>query len=119
MCRSKSRLLATLAGFFLVAVPLALGGCASAMDIGTLLDDPARYDGETVRVSGEVTEAAGALGRGAYRLRDETGTLTIVSREDGAPRSGARVSVEGEFRALLTLGERSAAALMEESRSEP
>lgn len=96
---------------------ISLGGCASVTPIGQLLDDPSRYDGKTVRIEGEVKEAAGGLGLGAYQVRDQTGTLTVVSEKAGAPRSGARVGVKGIFQALFTLGNKGLAVLREESRS--
>jgi hypothetical protein len=95
---------------------LALTGCAGVTPIGELLDNPARYDGKTVRVEGEVKESAGGLGLGAYQVRDNTGTLTVVSETGGPPRTGSKVGVKGRFEALITLGSRSLAVLREESR---
>src|SRR5919109_2561362 len=106
---------ATLAA--LVGALLLLAGCAGVTPIGELLNNSAKYDGKTVRVEGEVRESAGGLGLGAYQVRDDTGTLPIVSEEAGAPRSGAKVRVEGVFEALFTLGSRSLAVLRERSRS--
>jgi hypothetical protein len=98
---------------------LVLAGCAGITPIGDLLDNPARYDGKTVRVEGEVKESAGGLGLGAYQVRDNTGTLTVVSEKGGPPRSGSKVGVKGRFEALITLGSKSLAVLREESRSSP
>ena len=95
---------------------LLLAGCAGVTPIGELLDNPARYDGKTVRVAGEVKESAGGLGLGAYQVKDDTGTLTVVSEQGGPPRSGSKVGVKGRFEALITLGTRSLAVLREESR---
>jgi hypothetical protein len=95
---------------------LLITGCAGVTPIGELLDNPAKYDGKTVRVEGEVRESAGGLGLGAYQVRDDTGTLTIVSETGGPPRRGAKVGVKGRFEALITLGSRSLAVLREESR---
>ena len=109
-----------LAAFVPVAgVLLLLAGCAGVTPIGELLDNPARYDGKTVRVEGEVKESGGGLGLGAYQVRDKTGTLTVVSEKGGPPRSGSRVGVKGRFEALITLGSKSLAVLREESRSTP
>lgn len=106
-----------LAGLVPVAGALfVLAGCAGVTPIGELLDNPARYDGKTVRVEGEVKESAGGLGLGAYQVRDNTGTLTVVSETGGPPRSGSKVGVKGRFEALITLGSRSLAVLREESR---
>jgi hypothetical protein len=107
----RSVALVTLTGTLLI-----LAGCAGVTPIGELLDDPARYDGKTVRVEGEVGQAAGGLGLGAYQVRDETGTLTVVSERGSPPRTGAKVGVKGRFDALITFGSRSLAVLREESR---
>jgi hypothetical protein len=98
---------------------LVLAGCAGVTPIGELLDNPARYDGKTVRVEGEVKESAGGLGLGAYQVRDSTGTLTVVSENAGPPRSGSKIGVKGRFEALITLGSKSLAVLREVSRSTP
>jgi hypothetical protein len=100
----------------LAGVLLFLAGCAGVTPIGELLDNPAKYDGKTVQVKGEVKESAGGLGLGAYQVRDDTGTLTVVSETGGPPRSGSMISVKGTFQALITLGSRSLAVLREESR---
>jgi hypothetical protein len=97
-------------------VLLVLAGCAGVTPIGELLDNPARYDGKTVRVEGEVRESAGGLGLGAYQVKDDTGTLTVVSETGGPPRTGSKVGVKGRFEALITLGSKSLAVLREESR---
>ena len=100
-------------------VALVAGGCASVTPIGELLDDPGHYDGETVRVEGEVQGSAGALGLGGYVVDDGTGSLTVISEGGAPPRAGARVKVKGVFEALFTFGSESLAVLREESRSRP
>ena len=96
-----------------------LVGCASVTPIGELLDNATRYDGKTVRIEGEVRESAGGLGMGGYQVRDETGTLTVLSERSGSPRTGSKIGVKGRFEALFTLGSKSLAVLREESRSVP
>ena len=99
---------------------LLLLACPGTKPIKELLDDPGRYDGQTVKIAGEVTEAAGVLGVGAYQVNDGTGTLTVVNETgSGTPRVGARVGVEGTFHSAFTLGTRSVAALMEKRRRTP
>ena len=109
--RARPVSLVTLAGAL-----LTLAGCAGVTPIGELMDNPAKYDGKTVRVEGEVRESAGGLGLGAYQVRDDTGTLTVVSETGGPPRTGSKIGVKGRFQALITLGSRSLAVLREESR---
>ena len=103
----------------LVATLVLLAGCASATPIRQLLDDPGRYDGKSVRIQGVVRESAGAFGLGTYQVQDNTGTLTVVSKGNGAPRSGDKIGVQGIFQALFTLGSQSLAVLREQSRSFP
>jgi hypothetical protein len=100
----------------LTGVLVALAGCASVTPIRDLLDDPSRYDGKTVRIRGEVKGSAGGLGVGAYEVKDDTGTLTVVSDQAEPPRSGAKVGVKGKFQALFNLGIKSLAVLREEDR---
>ena len=97
-----------------------LVGCkTSVTPIKTLLDDPARFDKQTVNVVGDVEEAAGVMGYGAYRVNDGSGTITVVTNTNGAPRTGAHVGVQGEFRQAFTLGTTSAAAIVEKQRYTP
>jgi len=101
---------------------LALGACKASdqpIPIKTLLDDPSRYDGQVVRVVGDVGAAVGLLGVGAYQINDGTGTLYVVSKSGGAPREGARVGAEGTFKAVFTLGTWSGAGLQESRRYTP
>ena len=103
----------------LVATLLLLAGCASTTPIGDLLSNSSRYNGKTVRIKGEVTKSAGALVAGAYQVKDNTGTLTVVSEGNSPPPEGSKIGVKGVFQALLTLGSKSLAVLKEESRFNP
>lgn len=115
MTRSFARPLAMLA----LPALLLIAGCKGLTPIKTLLDDPGRFDKQTVRITGTVKHAVGVLGYGAYQLDDGTGTLTVVTKEGGAPREGAQVGAEGEFRAAFTLGTETAAVLVEKERFTP
>jgi len=95
---------------------LAFAGCKGATPIKTLLDDPGQYEVKTVRVQGTVKSNISVLNYGAYRLDDGTGTITVITQTGGAPREGARVGVEGDFRSAFTIGTESVAAIMEHKR---
>ncbi len=103
----------------LAAFLVLLVGCASVTPINELLNDASRYNGKTVRIKGEVTRSVGAVVAGAYQVRDETGTLTVVSDGATPPPEKSRIGVKGVFQALVTLGSRSVAILKEESRFNP
>ena len=105
----------------LVLAFAVVAGCkdVKTTPIKSLLDDPSQYEGKTVRVAGTVGESAGILGYGGYRLSDGTGTITIITNSGGAPRTGATVGVEGEFKSAFTLGTESAAVIKEHTRYTP
>ncbi len=98
---------------------LAVLSCKGTTPIKTLLDDPARFNGKTVRIAGNVERAAGALGVGAYQVNDGTGTLAVVSSAGGAPTEGAKVGVEGTLRTAFSIGTVSATVLVEDRRYTP
>ena len=100
-------------------VVLSAGCKESLTPIKTLLDDPGQYDHKIVRVAGKVTNSISVLGYGAYRINDGTGELTIATQTNGAPREGAEVGVEGEFRSGFTLGTQTVAAIIEKRRMSP
>ena len=112
--RHLTRTLSTAAGLL-----LALTGCASVTPIGDLLNNPARYDGKTVEIEGQVEQSAGGFGLGAYQVRDNTGVIPVVSQNASPPRTGARIGVKGRFESVFTIGTRSLAVLREASRSTP
>jgi hypothetical protein len=103
----------------LAAFVTGLAGCSSlrTLTIRELLDDAARYNGATVRIRGQVTENIGLQGAGAYRLSDDTGTITVITMEGGAPSKGTEVAVQGRFRSAFTLGTNNAAVIVESGRS--
>ena len=96
----------------------ALSGCASVTPIGDLLNNPARYEGKSVQIEGEVREAAGGFGLGAFQVRDKTGTIPVVSSAS-PPRTGSQIGVKGKFESVFTIGTRSLAVIREENRSTP
>ena len=99
-----------------VAALLLLAGCAGVTPINELLQNSTKYNGKTVRVKGEVGESAGLLGRGGYQLKDNTGTITVITETAAPPPKGTKTGVKGVFQALFTLGSRSLAVLQEQSR---
>ena len=103
----------------LVGALLVLAGCASVTPIGQLMNDPSRYDGKTVKIEGQVKGSVGGLGVGAYQVKDNTGTISVVSQRGDPPPSGSKIGVKGKFQALLTLGIKSLAVIQEQSRFFP
>jgi len=100
-----------------LGVVLAFLSCNTKVtSIKNLLSDPGKYDGKTVAIRGQVQQSIGALGFGAYEVKDGTGTIPVVTQGGGAPARGTEVGIEGTFRAAYTLGVQSRAVLVEKKR---
>jgi hypothetical protein len=96
---------------------VALAGCKGTTPIKELIDDPSRFAGKTVHIAGTVTESIGVLTVGAYKLQDDTGTITVVSKSSGVPRTGAKVGVEGQVKSGFMLGTESLTVFIEDRRT--
>ena len=108
-------------GRLLLAVILVLvsGACAPTVRVRDLLDEPQRYDGQTVRVEGTVTQSAGLLGTGAYQIDDGTGSIYVVAQGGGVPQEGARTTAEGRFESVFNLAGRTIAAIVQRDEQDP
>jgi len=116
--KTRSPLRPLFAALFAALLVAAVVGCRAGgtLAIKALLDDPTHYDHQRVRIHGHVTRAVGLMGYGAYQVDDGSGTISVVSQGGGAPRDGAEVGVEGEFRSAFTLGTTTVAVIMESKR---
>jgi hypothetical protein len=56
------------------------------------------------------------MGYGAYEIDDGSGRIAVVTTMNGAPREGAEVGIEGEFRSAFTFGDKVGAAILEHER---
>jgi hypothetical protein len=85
----------------LLAGALIGSGCA-ARSVNDVMADPGRYRNRDVNVAGEVTESVGVLGKGFFKLQDESGSLWVYTSR-GLPRKGARVESKGTIRDLASI----------------
>jgi DNA/RNA endonuclease YhcR with UshA esterase domain len=95
-----------------------LGGCAArGVQIAQLQNQPDRYDGKTVSVTGTVTSSYGIplVPFQVYKIDDGTGEITVVSRGARAPSKGSRVQVSGKINELAVFGGQSIGLHIEES----
>ena len=115
----RRRLGRALLAMLLLAAVVVFGCKDSTTPIKDILDDPARFQDEKVRIQGDVTSSVGVFGTGAYEVSDGTGRIVVVSKAGGVPREGARVGVEGVVRPGFTLGTQTLTVLMEERRINP
>jgi hypothetical protein len=87
----------------LLATAFIVGSACAARSINDVMADPGRYRNRDVNVAGEVTESMGVLGKGFFKLQDESGSLWVFTSR-GLPRKGARVSSRGTIRDLASVG---------------
>ena len=93
---------------------LFLTGCETK--ISDINNDPGRYAGKDVTIAGEVTNSFGALNQGTFELDDGTGRMWVVSSGFGVPAQGARVAVTGRVQSGVTIGGRSFANVLRETK---
>jgi hypothetical protein len=88
---------------FLLFSIVALGISCASVTINKVLADPSRYRDKEVTLSGQVSDSFSVASRGAYKIRDDSGELWVVS-EKGVPRTGAEVKVTGRVREGYNIG---------------
>ena len=98
-----------------VTLTALLTGCERTK-ISDINRDPSRFAGKEVTVAGEVTNSFGALNQGAFEIDDGTGRLWVVSSGFGVPAQGARVAVTGQVQSGVTVGGRSFANVLRETK---
>ena len=84
-----------------VCALVMLAGCGS-VKIRQVLNNPARYQGRDVRLTGDVTRSTGLVVAGVYQVDDGTGKLNVFSNRP-IPRQGSRVTVTGRVQAGVSL----------------
>jgi hypothetical protein len=102
----------------LVGCTLAFGlllstGCGS-VKIGRILSDPSRFNNRNVRVQGEVNRSVGAIVAGVYEVRDETGSIYVLSG-GSTPRKGSQVRVDGRVNSGVTFMGKSFGTILREN----
>ena len=95
-----------------LALHTACGGILST-PIRKILDNPGRYDGEVVTISGDVIESANLVLVRYYRVEDDTGRITVVAKR-AVPRRGAHVRVRGTVHQAFAVGDESLTVIVEE-----
>jgi hypothetical protein len=71
--------------------------------ISAVLADLRQYDGHSVTVGGTVQETLNVAGYKAYRLKDDTASI-IVLTERGLPQRGQQLTVTGIVNEVFNLG---------------
>jgi hypothetical protein len=95
---------------------LVLAGCPQGVHISDLNRNPGRYQNKEVGVTGTVVQSFGLLGQGAFEIDDGTGRIWVLSEGYGVPGKGVRIGVAGHMVGGVTLGTRSFATAIRQSR---
>ena len=106
--RTSCALVLLTAVFSLISFPL-LVEASNLLEIAELLTHPEQYDRQEVVVTGQVTNvqlATNRQGQPAYGflLKDQAGTLKVISLGQIEVREGDQVIVEGVFSRLRQAG---------------
>lgn len=80
--------------------------------IEQILNDPRRYDGKNISVSGIVTQSF-SLGVKYYVISDETGEIYVLTNQ-AVPNEGELVKVTGQFNQLMKVGNMKVSTIIEE-----
>jgi len=102
----------------LLLLTLLLAGCPPHVSIADINRDPGRYANKDISVSGHVSSSFGAFGTGAYEIDDGTGKMWIYSQNGGVPGNGVKVVAVGRIQQGISIGGRSFATVLRETKRE-
>jgi hypothetical protein len=90
-----------------LAALITAAACATrAPNIADIRCNPGRYVDHRVTVDGTVTSAwhVPFVDFGLYKVKDDSGEVTVISRARRTPTTGARVRVTGVVKDVATVG---------------
>lgn len=101
----------------LTLTSLLLAACPRHESIANINQDPARFAGKEISISGRVTDSFGAMGAGVFQVDDGTGTMWVYSKGYGVPAGSAKVAVTGVIEQGFAFGGRNFATILRETES--
>lgn len=111
--QQKSRFLKR-AAIVIAGLAIACGTAATETTIGKILADPPAYEGKTVTVKGEVTSRLSLILWKSYKIKDDTGEITVVTKK-AMPNVGAQVEATGLVEEGFSLGSTQTLVIVDES----
>ncbi len=92
-----------------------LSGCDSLFPtpIAKILQNPRKYEGKQVTVSGRVVESFGLVVVRYFVVKDDTGEITVVT-ERSLPRKGEQIKVTGRVEEAFSIGDQQLIVIKEE-----
>ncbi|MCS6812331.1 MAG: hypothetical protein NZ772_01965 [Cyanobacteria bacterium] len=100
---------------------IGLVGCNQLAKIGVgttpiekIVSNPSKYTEVTVR--GKVVNRIGILGRGAYEVKDNSGSVWVISGAGDLPAVDATVTVKGTVSQGVSIGDKNLAITITEKQ---
>ena len=90
-----------------------VSACGDHVSISELNQNPQAYEARKISTSGVVGPSSGLFGLGAYVLQGDGGELVFIITDRGLPPSGNQATVNGVFKQIVALNERSYAVVFE------
>jgi hypothetical protein len=81
--------------------------------ISDIVNDPTKYDGKTVTVSGEVSNSANLILIKTYTITDGKKEIVVTTKR-AVPKKGENVTVTGKVSQLLKVGDAQVVGIEEE-----
>lgn len=79
-------------------------GPAMTVSLAELAQDPARWDGRRITVSGRVVDRASVMGVGGVLIADDAGNQILAAGWTGPVVAGEATQVTGDYRLVLAIG---------------
>ena len=73
------------------------------VELKSILNDPAHYDGQKVQIEGEVISNVALFGIGAYQVKQGDNEILVVG-SNGIPKSGTHIIIAGIFKQAFAIG---------------
>ncbi|MEJ2368124.1 MAG: hypothetical protein P8Z49_07200 [Acidobacteriota bacterium] len=107
-----------LIAFLLLVLVSAALSCSRffSTPIKQILNHPRKYNGRTVTVSGTVTESANLLLFRYFKIKDDTGEITVVT-DNAVPKTGEQVTVTGVVNQAFSIGSESLIVIRERPKN--
>ena len=111
--REKMRKASLLVSPLLLAVLLVACGTTRISDVN---QDPGRYAGKEITISGRVSTSVGIFKQGAFEVDDGTGKIWVLSDRFGVPAQDTSVKVSGTVETGATIAGQPLGTILRETR---
>jgi len=100
----------------LILLIVALTACDTLFPtpIADILQNPRKYEGIQVKVSGQVVETFGLIVIRYFTVKDDTGEIAVVT-ERPLPKKGEHVTITGKVQEAFSLGDQQLIVIKENS----